>query len=415
MKIVHLSAYDSGGVAAKSAYRLHEWMIGQGYESTFVVRKKRINDSRTIQWGGNKSWFSILKFKLTRKFKYKGESLYQNLKSVHQSFAFDFRSPDVKPDFNISGDILQVHWIIGFLDFNDIVRISRNFKYVVWRFSDLNPVTGGCVYNNTCNLFNAGCEKCPIDIKPYFQQLVEENYQIKKENIERLQDKLTVISQSAWMKKAIERSRVFSGINVLHIPNGLLINELSKGRKEISIEDSLKVFSVSAGFDSERKGGMELMALWAQHEKNEKMHFSVAGSFKVRDGLTFRNIKFLGHLGKDNLYAEYQNSDLLLFLNKQDNFPNVLLEAGMHGLPVIAFQVDGVTDIIIDGYNGWLFEYGDITGISQKLIELSADKSLLEEVGMNARKRIEENYDINIQGNRYIDLYKEKLKFANKN
>jgi glycosyltransferase involved in cell wall biosynthesis len=410
VKIVHLSAYDSGGGAAKSAYRLHEWMIGQGYESTFVVRKKRINDSRIIQWGGNKSWFSILKFKLTRKFKYKGESLYRNLKSVHQSFAFDFRSPDVKPDFNISGDILQVHWIIGFLDFNDIVRISSNFKYVVWRFSDLNPATGGCVINDGCEGYLRGCVDCPINNNILFNELVVKNSNRKKNSLSNIKEKVTIISQSSWMKRLVQDSYIFKGFEVEHIPNGIFINNLVN--KMHSDDQIINVLAVSTTFDTSRTG---IHLLQKVCRLNQNIRLELAGGKIERTNERIKNLHYLGSLRKDELYKKYSQSDVLIFLNKQDNFPNVLLEAGMHGLPVIAFRVDGVTDIIIDGYNGWLFEYGDLAGISHKLTELTRDKLVLQEVGLNARKRIEESYDINIQGNRYIDLYKEKLKFATKN
>lgn len=411
MKIVHLSAYDSGGGAAKSAYRLHEWMVDKGYDSTFVVRKKRVNDSRVIQWGGRQNVLSTLRFKFNRKFEFRGQTLYRNLKSVHQSFAFDFRSPDVQPDFNITGDILQIHWIIGFLSFGDIVRISKNFKYVVWRFSDLNPATGGCVYNDDCYLYQTGCSACPIKRQADFQKLVSENYQSKKDIIAQLTDKLTVISQSSWMKHAIEQSQIFTGAEVLHIPNGLVINNNSQKKVHIK-NNSLNVLSVSAGFDSERKGGIELINIWTKLKKDQTIQFSVAGGFNKENGLNdskLQNVKFLGHLDKAGLYEEYKKADLLLFLNRQDNFPNVLLEAGMHGLPVIAFRVDGVTDIIEDGYNGWLFDYGDLVGVLNKLTELNENNSVLIEAGLHARKRIEERYDINIQGRKYFDLYKTKI------
>lgn len=62
-------------------------------------------------------------------------------------------------------------------------------------------------------------------------------------------------------------------------------------------------------------------------------------------------------IGED-LAAAYASSDLFAFPSKSETFGQVVLEAQASGLPVIAFQAEGVCDIIQDGRTGWLVGTG---------------------------------------------------------
>lgn len=56
--------------------------------------------------------------------------------------------------------------------------------------------------------------------------------------------------------------------------------------------------------------------------------------------------------------AAYASCDVFTFPSKSETFGQVVLEAQASGLPVIAFQAEGVCDIIQDGRTGWLAAIG---------------------------------------------------------
>jgi glycosyltransferase involved in cell wall biosynthesis len=94
--------------------------------------------------------------------------------------------------------------------------------------------------------------------------------------------------------------------------------------------------------------------------------------------------------GKSNPLEEiYGRSSIFAFTSSSEGFPNVIGEAMMAGLPVIAFDcVAGPSEMITDGYNGYLIPLFDYKDFESKLSLLMADKNLREKFGSNGRKSI---------------------------
>lgn len=85
----------------------------------------------------------------------------------------------------------------------------------------------------------------------------------------------------------------------------------------------------------------------------------------------FTNIIMLGSI--DNSRLRYLMSKARGFIfGSEEDFGLVMVESLALGTPVIAYGVGGSNDIVIDGYNGYLFEdYGEIYGLIGKLNVLS--------------------------------------------
>src|SRR5262249_3214742 len=88
-----------------------------------------------------------------------------------------------------------------------------------------------------------------------------------------------------------------------------------------------------------------------------------------------------------------------------DSFPNVLLEAGLAGVPVLASQVGGVGEIIHDGETGWLFEPNQWGQASKKLEQLIKDRALLKEAGQRNRIRVQTIFSLDNMVAKYTTLY----------
>jgi glycosyltransferase involved in cell wall biosynthesis len=68
-------------------------------------------------------------------------------------------------------------------------------------------------------------------------------------------------------------------------------------------------------------------------------------------------VRFLGEVPHDELLSLYQRFDLLVLTSDRDPLPTVLIEAMFQGCVVFARDVDGVSEIIVDGESGYVFDY----------------------------------------------------------
>ena len=59
-------------------------------------------------------------------------------------------------------------------------------------------------------------------------------------------------------------------------------------------------------------------------------------------------------------------TDLLVHTSFREGLPRVMVQATAAGLPVVAFNVDGIPEIIRDNYNGFLVEPGNIDMLVEK-------------------------------------------------
>lgn len=85
---------------------------------------------------------------------------------------------------------------------------------------------------------------------------------------------------------------------------------------------------------------------------------------KLIDELQLQEKVFL--LGeKEHPFAGMEDADLFLMGSYYEGFPNVLLEAGAHGIPVVAFNAPGgIAEIITDNKTGLLADDNDIIGFA---------------------------------------------------
>jgi GalNAc-alpha-(1->4)-GalNAc-alpha-(1->3)-diNAcBac-PP-undecaprenol alpha-1,4-N-acetyl-D-galactosaminyltransferase len=92
---------------------------------------------------------------------------------------------------------------------------------------------------------------------------------------------------------------------------------------------------------------------------------------------------------KDNIRDFYLDSSIFAFTSSSEGFPNTIGEAMAAGLPVIAFDcIAGPSEMITDGYNGYLIPLYDYMQFEAKLTQLMEDQELREKFGSNARESI---------------------------
>ncbi len=85
-------------------------------------------------------------------------------------------------------------------------------------------------------------------------------------------------------------------------------------------------------------------------------------------------------------------AQIAALVSRQEGFPLVVLEAMRAGLPVVASDVGGVREAVVDGVTGLLVARGDVGGLASALRRLIADPTLRRELGRAGRRAYEERF-----------------------
>ena len=164
MRIVIINTKDQHGGAARAAYRLHKGLREIGENSTYYVQQKTIDDPTIEQFIPDPSPTAVMRRQTAKQELTAAYDVYAETRSPHIEL-FSQESVDGDEDFFIQrtrADIINLHWISGFVDYHLFFTSQRTRCPVVWTLHDMNAFTGGCHYDQTCGKYASVCGSCPL-------------------------------------------------------------------------------------------------------------------------------------------------------------------------------------------------------------------------------------------------------------
>lgn len=111
-----------------------------------------------------------------------------------------------------------------------------------------------------------------------------------------------------------------------------------------------------------------------------------------------------------DLAALYRAVDIVTLTSRNEGTPVALIEAGAAGLPVVATDVGGVRDVVLDGTTGILTESGNVVQIAEAISNLLSDPQLSSRLGGAARTWIEERHGTERLRAEMTELYEEVIR-----
>lgn len=97
--------------------------------------------------------------------------------------------------------------------------------------------------------------------------------------------------------------------------------------------------------------------------------------------------------------------DLFLFTSHREGLSVAVLEAMSAGLPVVATDVGGIADQVIEGENGFIVRDGDVAAAAARVRTLLTDDALRDRLGAVSRQRMEEHFSEQAMLSNYAALY----------
>lgn len=193
-----------------------------------------------------------------------------------------------------------------------------------------------------------------------------------------------VLVNSDWSRQAL----VQQGVPVEKIIVVPLALDLHRDRlpPPINPRGNLKVIWLGSVI---LRKGIQYLVEAARKLERTGIEFLLAGRIGISEEAlrTFPgNIKVLGRVTRDQLSVFYRQAHVFVLPTISDGFAVTQLEAMAHGLPVITTPNCG--RVVTHGVDGMIVPARDSQALAEALASLDADRSLLQEMSVNALQTI---------------------------
>lgn len=418
MNIIHLSTSDLNGGAAIAAYRVYQAQLkNSDLNSQFLVKRKKSHDIRVTPTESSSFDKCISNLSI-----FLDEMTIRMLSNNSRGrFTFPYFGEDITKNKALREcDIINLHWINGaFLSLNSLEKLKLLNKPIVWTQHDMWAFTGGCHYTAGCEKFITNCSNCP-KLKFKFENDFSTKIFNKKNKIFD-QMNLTIVSSSKWLAEEVLRSKLLSKRKTYVIPTPIdfgVYKPTNKEKVRIDLQlplDKKLLLAGAMNLKDERKGFHYLIeALQMIHDSNKLSLDIELVVFGKPDESVINKIPFkvhqLGSLKSEGkIMMAYNSVDIYLAPSLEDNLPNTVMEAMACGIPVVAFNVGGIPDMVDDGINGFLAKLKSSEELAKGIELILSDEELRKRFSLAARKKVTKNYDQKIIAEKYFEVYKSIL------
>jgi glycosyltransferase involved in cell wall biosynthesis len=413
MKILLVNNSDQDGGAARAALRLLQGLHSYPGSTSMLVQSKHSSCPSII---GPKASSGI-------------SQVFSGSRLVLDQLPLKFIKADTKPKFSpqwipenipkkvkqFAPDIINLHWInSGFVKIESLAQLG---KPIVWTLHDMWAFTGGCHYNQDCQFYKKACGSCPQLDSQKERDLSRWVWQRKFKAWRDLD--ITVVSPSKWLADCARSSPLLQNNRIEVIPNGIdtnLYRPLNKqfARNVLGLpQDKRLILFGALSATSDTRKGFHLLQPALKMLKNsypgEAIELVVFGASQPENppDLSFK-AHYLGTFKDDiSLVLAYSAADVFVLPSVQDNLPNTVLEALACGLPCTAFKVGGVSDMIKHKQNGFLAEPFSSEQIAEGICWVLANQDTYNFLTKNARETVKAEFSIQIQANKYRNLFQE--------
>ncbi len=310
----------------------------------------------------------------------------------------------------------------SFYDANFLRQINTCAKFI--KQNEISVVHTHDFYTNIFGMFAASLARVPVRIASKRETLSKTKKQLLIERQAfRSCDKILANAE------AVKRFLIETGISaekIVTIYNGLDLARLTSApnlkREKILRElglpsaDGIKFVTIVANLRSDVKNHpMFLQAAKKVKENFANVAFILAGEGELTESLKSL-AKDLGiekdtyFIGRCAQVAELLSvSDVCVLSSKSEGFSNSILEYMSASKPVVATDVGGANEAIVNNQTGFLVKSNDHEAMANRLIELLQNPELARQFGNRGRERVEKNFSLAAQLTKTLEFYENLL------
>jgi glycosyltransferase involved in cell wall biosynthesis len=312
-------------------------------------------------------------------------------------------------------DLVHLHNLHGYyLNFFTLVAFLKQENIpVVWTLHDEWAITWLPAHSMGCDHCKSGVGICtntytyPRNYFPFFARYMLK----KKREVFSSGWSPTLVCPSRWLQRNIADS--FLGkFDIRVISNGVDINLFApttdkdqlKRKYNLPLGKNIVLFSASNLNDASKGIGHIISAAKLLQDKNYLFLCVGGGKIEGRE-----NIKGINYIYDKIKFAEICSiADLCCLASTAETFSLAAVEALSCGVPVVGFDIPVVREIVNDDV-GMLVEPSDEKILVRAITYLLDNDRKRNEMGINGRELVVNNYSDKLFYKRYSDLYHEIL------
>lgn len=203
---------------------------------------------------------------------------------------------------------------------------------------------------------------------------------------------------------------------LLYIQNGVDLSEVENAKAEVSASTLEKRIGFVGQMIS-RKNIVDLLDIFdALHQKHSNTRLILLGDGEQRTELerytktlkSQNHIEFLGF--RDNRLELLKSFDLFVMTSTLEGIPRCLMEACAAEIPVAAYNIAGVDQLITHNQSGLLATLGDKNQLLEYWETLLFDKILAAKLASEAKRYVYDKYSAQRMAQEYSLLFKQLAK-----
>jgi len=200
-------------------------------------------------------------------------------------------------------------------------------------------------------------------------------------------DPAIVISPSKFLLDFYKQNNFFTKSKKFVLPNPI------KSLLKINKKSTPNLQLIYLGQVNKAKGVLDLIASFKKI-KLPHLRLDIVGVGEVLNKAKVlakddKRIKFYGWLNHQKLLPLLTRSDVMVVPSLcYENSPTVIYESLSMGLPVMASEIGGTSELIKEGINGWVFSAGEFDMLNKKIISVYKQREKISAMADNCRASV---------------------------
>lgn len=399
MKVIQINAVFGFSSTGRTTREMHESFLNQGIDSYVACPGLSALKERGIKIGSlfDHKIHALLSRVLGR------QAYYSTLPTLRLINKLKVINPEVVILRNLHSNYINFPLLAKYLSKNNVITIV--VLHDCWFF------TGHCSYYTdvNCDKWQRECGPCP-SIRKWNNSLFFDNSRSIFRDKKRLFDaipRLAIVGVSGWVTNEARKAPVFANAKqFLPVYNWIDLKTFyPQNRVELKVKnsfskDSFIVLGVSSAWTKAK--GLGLFQRLAELLP-DTMSIVLVGNISPNDA-TCEKIKYIPATDSVEQLAElYSMADVFVNPSAYETFGKTTAEALSCGTPVVAYNGTATTELVgKDGQCGYLVDGLNPKDYAEKIEEIY--KMGADAFSSNCRSRAEENFDMQTNIKRYVQL-----------